>query len=276
MLWGRFLLSTKQHELLRCLKEAFEELGIPREVLVDNMKQAVDRHDVTTGVVKFNATFLDFADHYGFLPIAAPPYWPRVKGKVEASINYVKGSFLCGRRFSDLSDLNSQFKVWQDTVANVRIHGTTGRQPVEMYGEEVSFLGSMRGLPVYDTRRAETRKAGWDSHIRWDNVFYSVHPDAADKPVVVRPEGEGLGDRFEVYLGEQLVAVHYKRPKGTPRVTLAEHAAEIRRRTRDKKPREGRSVKFEQIVADGVFDFPVCEVETRSLEIYERLLAGVL
>jgi len=276
MLWGRFLISTKQHELLMCLKDAFEELGIPGELLVDNMKQAVDRHDVTTGVVKFNATFLDFAEHYGFLPVAAPPYWARVKGKVEASIKYVKRSFLCGLRFTDLSDLNMQFRIWQDTVANVRIHGTTGRQPVDLYREEMGFLGSTRGIPVYDTRPWETRKAGWDSHIRWANVFYSVHPDAAAKPVVVRPEGEHVGDRFEVYLGEQLVAVHYKRAKGTPRVTLPEHAAEIRRRTRDKKPGERRSVEFEQIIPDEVFGFPACEVQTRSLELYESLLGGAL
>jgi len=276
MLWGRFLISTKQPELLLCLKDAFEELGIPGEVLVDNMKQAVERHDVTTGVVKFNATFLDFADRYGFLPIAAPPYWPRVKGKVESSIKYVKRSFLCGRRFTDLSDLNQQFRVWQDSVANVRIHGTTGRQPAEMYREEAGLLGSTRGIPVYDTRPVETRKAGWDSHIRWDNVFYSVHPDAADKSVMVRPEGEGLGDRFEVYSGDKLVAVHYKRPKGTPRVTLPEHAREIRRRSREKKPGKGRSVKFEQILPDGVVGFPACEVETRSLDLYESILAGAL
>ena len=276
MLWGRFLLSTKQHELLRCLKDAFEELGIPGEVLVDNMKQAVERHNVTTGVVKFNATFLDFAERYGFLPVAAPPYWPRVKGKVEASIKYVKRSFLCGRRFSDLSDLNMQFKVWQDSVANVRIHGTTGRQPVEMYREEMGFLGSTRGIPVYDTRPAETRKAGWDSHIRWDNVFYSVHPDAADRSVVVRPEGEGLGDRFAVYWGDKLVAVHYKRLKGTPRVTLPEHAQEIRRRTREKKPGKRRSVEFEQILQVGEVGLPACEVQTRSLELYESLLGGAL
>jgi transposase len=276
MLWGRFLTCTKRHELLRCLKDAFEALGIPLEVLVDNMKQAVDRHDVTTGVVKFNATFLDFADHYGFLPVAAPPYWPRVKGKVESGVNYVKRSFLCGRCFSDLSDLNRQFREWQDTVANVRIHGTTGRRPVDMHREELQFLGSTRGIPVYDTRPGETRKAGWDSHIRWDNVFYSVHPDAAGESVVVRPEGEGVGDRFEVYFGDELVAVHYKRPKGTPRVTLPEHAREIRRRTRDKRPRERRSVQFEQIVKDGVLGLPVCEVQTRSLQLYENLLAGVL
>jgi transposase len=276
MLWGRFLISTKQHELLRCLKDAFEELGIPLEVLVDNMKQAVEQHDVTTGVVKFNATFLDFADRYGFLPVAAPPYWPRVKGKVESSIKYVKGSFLCGRRFGDLSDLNMQFKVWRDSVANVRIHGTTGRQPVEMYREESGMLRSTHGIPVYDTRPAETRKAGWDSHIRWDNVFYSVHPDAAAKPVVVRPEGERVGDRFEVYSGEQLVAVHYKRPKGSPRITLPEHAAEIRRRTRDKKPGKTRSVKFEQIMPEGGLGIPACEVQTRSLDLYESLLGGAL
>jgi transposase len=276
MLWGRFLTSTRRHELLRCLKDAFEALGIPLEVLVDNMKQAVDRHDVTTGVVKFNATFLDFADHYGFLPVAAPPYWPRVKGKVENGVNYVKRSFLCGRRFSDLSDLNSQFRQWQETVANVRIHGTTGRRPVEMYREELGILRQAGGLPGYDTRPGETRKAGWDSHIRWANVFYSVHPDAADKSVVVRPDGDGVGDRFEVYFGDELVAVHYKRPKGHPRVTLPEHAAEIRRRTRDKKHGERKPVEFEQIVEDGALGIPVCEVETRTLDLYERLLAGAL
>jgi hypothetical protein len=194
---------------------------------------------------------------------------------VESSIKYVKISFLCGRRFTDLSDLNMQFRVWQDSVANVRIHGTTGRQPVEMYREEMSFLGSTGGIPVYDTRPAETRKAGWDSHIRWANVFYSVHPDAAARSVVVRPEGDCVGDRFEVYSGEQLVAVHYKRPKGTPRVTLPEHAQEIRRRTL-KKPGKTRSVEFEQIVPDEVIGFPVCEVQTRSLDLYESLLAGAL
>jgi len=88
MMWTRFILSTQLPELLTYLKSAFGELGIPREVLVDNMKQAVECHDPATGVVRFNRKFLDFADHYGFLPVAAPPYWPRVKGKVERYIDY--------------------------------------------------------------------------------------------------------------------------------------------------------------------------------------------
>ncbi|MHA1814210.1 MAG: IS21 family transposase [Candidatus Thorarchaeota archaeon] len=270
MLWGRFLISTKQPELLRCLKEAFSALGIPREVLIDNMKQAVERHDVTTGTVRFNRTFLDFAEHYGFLPIAAPPYWPRIKGKVERVIDYVKRSFLCGRQFTDLEDLNRQFTLWQDTVANVRVHGTTGRQPVQLYRQEMKHLRSSEAIPVYDSRPAQIRKAGRDSHIRYCGVFYSVAPSAAGRPVVVRPQGERLGDHFEVYCGQKLVAVHYRRAGGTHRVTLPEHAAQIRRLTRGKRPRRGGSsaVEFEQI---GVA-YPAVEVQTRSLAVYESLV----
>ncbi|MHB1443940.1 MAG: hypothetical protein ACYCXO_14525, partial [Candidatus Humimicrobiaceae bacterium] len=41
----------------------------------------------------FNRAFLDFCDHYGVMPQAAPPYWAQVKGKVERGVGYVKGSF---------------------------------------------------------------------------------------------------------------------------------------------------------------------------------------
>ena len=80
MMYARFTTSTKLPVLLTCLARAFDVLGIPKEILVDNMKQAVDQHDVTTGTVRWNKGFLDFAEHHGFLPVASPPYWPRVKG----------------------------------------------------------------------------------------------------------------------------------------------------------------------------------------------------
>jgi len=122
MLYAHFTTSTKIPVLLGCLQQALGVLGIPREILVDNMKQAVDQHDVHTGTVRWNATFLAFAQHYGFLPVACPPYWPRVKGKVERGVGYIKTSFLEGRTFTDLADLNQQLQGWLDAVANVRVH----------------------------------------------------------------------------------------------------------------------------------------------------------
>jgi transposase len=65
----------------QCLQEAFEQLGIPGELVVDNMKQAVQAH--TKQGVRYAPEFLDICEHYGVVPVATPPYWPRAKGKVE-------------------------------------------------------------------------------------------------------------------------------------------------------------------------------------------------
>ncbi|MDZ7778667.1 MAG: hypothetical protein U5R14_01870 [Gemmatimonadota bacterium] len=45
---------------------------------------------------------MDFCEHYEVLPVASPPHRPRVKGKVERGVGYVKRSFLEGRHFTDL------------------------------------------------------------------------------------------------------------------------------------------------------------------------------
>jgi transposase len=126
MTYARFTTSTRLPALLDCLGRAFQALGIPAELLVDNMKQAVDQHDIATGTVRWNAKFLDFVEHFGVLPAASPPYWPRVKGKVERGVGYLKTSFLEGRSFTDLEDLNRQLEHWLDTVANVRPHRRVG------------------------------------------------------------------------------------------------------------------------------------------------------
>ena len=81
MLYARFTTSSRLPVPLRCLSAAFQQLGIPAELLVDNMKQAVEQHEVSTGTVHWNASFLQFANHHDFLPLASPPYWPQVKGK---------------------------------------------------------------------------------------------------------------------------------------------------------------------------------------------------
>ena len=156
MLFARFTTSSRLPTLLSCLQEGFGELGSPREILVDNMRQAVDQHDVSTGTVRGNKSFLDFAEHHGFLPAACPPYWPRAKGKVERGVGYIKRSFLEGRSFTDRADLNRQIVTWPDTVANVRDHGTTGARPIR-YAEEASALCSLTRVPVYDATSSSTK-----------------------------------------------------------------------------------------------------------------------
>jgi transposase len=277
MMYARFTTSTRMPELLDCLVRSFDRLGIPSELLVDNMKQAVERHDVAAGTVHWNRTFRAFVHHHGTQPLASPPYWPRVKGKVERGVGYVKRSFLEGRAFVDVDDLNRQLEVWLDSVANVRVHGTTKARPVDRFAEEQSAMRPRASVPVYDVRPIEYRRVPADCHLSYRGVYYSVHPDAVGQTVIVRPDGDRVGAAFTVYLDEREVAHHRQRGKESPPVTLPEHAAAIRRL----RPRENtghprhRQPRFEQLEAEVMApDWPsidVPDVQVRSLDAYDAM-----
>ena len=141
-LWLGFFFDQGLENLLRAHVEAFTAFGgTPRVVLYDNMKQ------VRLGPGRWNEAFLDFANHHGFTPKTHRPYRPRTKGKVERAVDYVKGSFLLGRTFADLEDLNAQAPSWLAGTANVRAHATTGRRPVDLLPEE--GLTPAGGVPAY-------------------------------------------------------------------------------------------------------------------------------
>lgn len=278
----RFTTSMKRPVLLACMKEAFEQLGVPRELLVDNMKQAVDDHDAGTGTVRWNGAFLDFCDHYDVVPVASPPYWPRVKGKVERGVGYVKRSFLEGRSFIDLGDLNHQADTWVEGVANVRVHGTTGERPIDRYELEAAELRRASAVPAYDTRPVEIRKVASDSYFSFDGVRYSVHPTAVGYTVTVRPEGTNF---LAVYLGSELVVRHRVRPRGAGPVTLPEHAEAIRALTRGNAAkayrRRGKQPRFVQLASSEPVSTRLDRVkqvapivEVQGLDAYERLLEG--
>ena len=58
------------------------------------------------------------------------------KGRVENAVGYIKKNFLAGLELSDFALVNPAARQWLETVANVRIHGSTKRQPVELFQTE--------------------------------------------------------------------------------------------------------------------------------------------
>ncbi len=154
------------------------------------MKQCVDRHDVATGTVHWAPAFLDFAEHYAVLPVASPPYWPRVKGKVERGVGYIKRSFLEGRIFTDLDALNAPITHGLATVANQRVHGTTKAVPAIRFADEQAVLRQASLVPVYDTRPIERRVSSLDGHVSYRGVRYRVDPLAAGYTVTIQASGE--------------------------------------------------------------------------------------
>lgn len=248
-IWARFVVSERRPILLELLELAFRQLGgVPKELLVDNMKQAIDLVRTADRDAKVNEEFQHFADHWGFDVVACPPYWPRAKGKVERAIQYLKRSFLEGCSFTDLDDLNAQLVTWLAETANVRIHGTIKVRPVDRLAADQEAMRSLAAEPFQAAVRAE-RRVDHDAFISYCGVRYSVDPS-----VLGRRRGEpvevlvGTDERLRVYHRGRRVGEHAIVPSGSPPQEDPRHAAE-RRRLRQRphgRPR-GKTPRFEQL-----------------------------
>ncbi len=86
------------------LESAFTSFcGVPEEVLMDDPRALVVRHDAASRQVTFNDKLIAFARHWSFRPRACAPYRARTKGKTENGVGYVKKN--CASKSSQLSKL---------------------------------------------------------------------------------------------------------------------------------------------------------------------------
>jgi len=145
LLYVEFTLSEGREHFLSCHRHAFEFFGgAPAKVMIDNLKVGVLEHPLGSPA-RFNPRYLDFAAHYGFVPVACQVRKANEKGRVENGVGYVKKNFLNGLEIPSFEAINPAARAWLDTVANVRIHGETRTKPIERFAQEKSRL---RPLPL--------------------------------------------------------------------------------------------------------------------------------
>jgi hypothetical protein len=131
----------------------------------------------------FHPALLALATHYGFTPEACRPYRAQTKGKVERPVGYIREDFWLGRSFRDFMDLTAQWQEWLATVANVRLHGTTGVRPLDRLREErLRPLPPHPHDPVLAIERALTR----DGFVSVRGNRYAVPLSTYRSPVEVR------------------------------------------------------------------------------------------
>jgi transposase len=112
---------------IRCLENAFFSWGgVPRTVVLDNLKAAVQEADCYEP--DLNPKINDFARHYGTVFLPTKAYTPRHKGKVERGVDYAQDNALKGREFQSLMGQNLFLQDWEKKIADLRIHGTIRNQ----------------------------------------------------------------------------------------------------------------------------------------------------
>ncbi len=232
MMYVEFTVSQSMEHFLFCHQNAFYRLGVPRKIMIDNLK---------TGVLKrilgeeplLNPKYLDFANHYGFRIAPCGVGKGNEKGRVENGVGYVKKNFLAGFEIPDFSIVNPAAIHWLDTISNVRIHGETGNKPVDMFAEEKDSLIPVSSLP-YDVATIRPARACKQFRITLETNRYSVPAEYAGQPLTLKI----YPDRLCIYFREKLITRHvrtYERRQDIedpdhPKVLIAQ-----RKKARDQK-----------------------------------------
>lgn len=193
-LYVRAFRNERQESWFAGLEGAFRHFGgITEEVLFDNDRGLVVRHDRATREVEFNARLLAFAKHWRFRPRACAPYRARTKGKDERGVGYVKKNAVAGRRFESWAGLEAHLAQWTREIADQRVHGTTGEVPVERFRRaEADALRPIAGIPSFAASRELVRKVQADCAIEVDGNAYSVPWRLIGETVRVTVAGEQL------------------------------------------------------------------------------------
>jgi transposase len=246
----------RQSAWLDGIEEAFRHFGgVTAEVLVDNAKALVSRHDAATREVSFNGRFLAFARYWGFRPRACAPYRARTKGKDERGVAYVKRNAIAGHRFESWAALEAHLARWTREVADVRVHGTTGETPVARFErDEAAALKPVAGRAPFRQLRELIRVVQSDACIELDTNRYSV-------------PWRLIGATVTVLAGEDGIVVSHGGAE------VARHEARRGRRERAIRPEHldgivgigGRTARTDAA--------PAAEL-LRPLVEYERLLGG--
>jgi transposase len=227
LLYAELCLSEKMECWLAAHRRAFESFGaVPRKVMIDNLKTAVVQH-LPGAPPQFNAHYLDMAAHYGFKPVACTPYQPQQKGRVENGVGYIKKAFFAGRSLEHLPALQEALKHWLATVANRRIHGTTGLVPEDVFTREERPQMLSLALP-YDCCVVRTCQANSQFRVRVDGNRYSVPARCASCQLQLRL----YDDCLTVHDGVTQVAEHLRSYGRKEDILKPEHEEGLRERNR--------------------------------------------
>jgi transposase len=255
-LYVEFIRKANVFGFLACHVRAIQYFqGSPKRILYDNAKVVRVGTD-SEGKPVWQKGLFDLAAVFGFSLSVHRPYHPASKGKVEASVKYVKGNFWPGRDFSNLADLNRQVLNWCSEVSK-RIHGTTGERPVDRKPDEK--LVPLPNFSLYRTFLTVRTKVYRDGYVTYDGVRYGVPWSLCGQEVEIRQEGSSV----EIFHQDELVARH---PHALPGQRICHLAGQWAGLAAIKATRPIKEAMAKQI-SDPV-------VAIRSLEEYQVFAGG--
>jgi len=282
-MYVEYVFNQRAETWVKLHVNAFKALeGVPAELVPDNLKAAVLKAAFSSSEdTTLNRSYRELARYYGFRIAPTPPYSPKKKGKVESGVKYVNNNFGKGREGEDIALVNAQARRWVREIAGTRDHGSTGRQPLEVFAQEEQ--ATLLALPNEPYRIVVWHKATvhQDTHFHFDGRLYSVpwrHVAPKGQPRTV-VWARATATTVTAYINDDRVTDHDRSGPGR-RSTKEEHLPEYRRDHRHRDPqywreRAAQCGQSARALIDAVLDHdPVrsrVDVACTSLRLLEGL-----
>jgi len=224
-------LKEKQEDLIEGLEAAWRFFGGVFPVLVpDNLKAVVEGSDPL--LPRLNPEFLEYAQARGFEVDPARKRKAQDKARVERQVRYSRDDYFRGEGFGSLEEARRAAERWCREEAGRRVHGTTRRQPLEVFEqEELPLLRPVPSEP-YDLPAWTTIKVGRDHVVAVARSLYSVPHELGQVQLRVRRDRATV----KMYVGARLVKVHGRVREGESSIDPADlPAGKAELATRDRE-----------------------------------------
>ncbi len=205
--WPTFEQTTEA--VLDGCEAAWEFFGGVFKVMVpDNPKALVISADPLYPLL--NDDFVEYSQSRGFVVDPARVRSPKDKARVERPMPYVRDAFFRGGTFHSLADTRRQAGQWCLEEAGLRIHGTTRRQPLEVFKAEEAVHLLPRPEGRYDLPTWHKVTVQRDHHLSVGKALYSVPTQYIGEKVTVRSDSVMV----RVYHKGQVIKTHAKQAPG--------------------------------------------------------------
>ncbi|MFK8039426.1 MAG: IS21 family transposase [Crocinitomicaceae bacterium] len=227
--------SQKKEDFIKCVENALWFYGgVPRALVVDNLKAAVTKS--SRYEPKVNETFADFSDHYETAVLPTRAYKPRDKAIVENAVRIIYTRVFAKLRdqtFTSVTSINTHILTLLKHHNNMSFRGRDYTRASLFEEVEKSTL---KPLPLkrYELKQyaSSTVHKNGHTYLNKDKHYYSVPYKYLGKKVRII-YSESL---IEIYHKDHLVASHKRNRKRYAYSTIKEHMSTYHRFVSDWNP----------------------------------------
>ena len=209
--WSRYnirklILDTKVENLLSFLAESFEKIGgVPKEIVIDNLKQFVEKPRRNGEPAILTSRFEEFCKDYGIKVKPCIPHRPQTKGKTETQNKIVDQMKNYNGKYIDLYHMHEILEII-NKEDNDDISQATKFPRIFLFEKE---KGDLLPLPTTEIRRKyhltlNEVTVSKESLISYQSNKYSV----PKKYIGCRVGLVVIRDKLHIYYNKKIITIH--------------------------------------------------------------------